>query len=92
MLPCFMWICQSKRTRVRKWKRKISKLDKDIRDKTSATLNRTKQGKRTLNPNIVSHLTEKRNLSELLFCEIKLDCKNKALNVEQKDWTLKSSE
>ncbi|CAH3042971.1 unnamed protein product, partial [Porites lobata] len=71
---------------VRKWKRKISKLDKDIRDKTSATLNRTKQGKRTLSPNIVSHLTEKRNLSELLFCEIKLDCKNKALNVEQKDW------
>ena len=37
-----MTICQSKRTRVRKWKRKISKLDKDIRDKTSATLNRSK--------------------------------------------------
>ena len=42
MLPCFMTICQSKRTRVRKWKRKISKLDKDIRDKTSATLNQSK--------------------------------------------------
>ena len=39
-----------------------------------------------MSPNIVSHLTEKRNLSELLFCQIKLDCKNKALNVEQKDW------
>ena len=39
-----------------------------------------------MSPNIVSHLTEKRNLSELLFCEIELDCKNKALNVEQKDW------
>ena len=37
-----MRICQSKMTRVRKWKRKISKLDKDIRDKTSATLNRSK--------------------------------------------------
>ena len=37
-----MTICQSKRTRVRKWKRKISKLDKDIRDKTSATLNQSK--------------------------------------------------
>ena len=36
-----MRICQSKTTRVRKWKRKISKLDKDIRDKTSATLNRS---------------------------------------------------
>ncbi|CAH3022237.1 unnamed protein product, partial [Porites evermanni] len=46
---------------------------------------KTKQGKRTLSPNIVSHFTEKRNLSELLFCEIKLDCKIKALNVEQKD-------
>ena len=34
----------------------------------------------------MSHLTEKGNLSELLFCEIKQDCKNKALNVEQKDW------
>ena len=33
----------------------------------------------------MSHITEKRK-SELLFCEIKLDCKNKALNVEQKDW------
>ena len=39
-----------------------------------------------MSPNIVSHLTEKRNLSELLFCEIELDCKNNALNVEQKDW------
>ena len=37
-----MRICQSKTTRVRKWKRKISKLDKDIRDKTSAALNRSK--------------------------------------------------
>ena len=37
-----MTICQSKRTRLRKWKRKISKLDKDIRDKTSATLNQSK--------------------------------------------------
>ena len=37
-----MTICQSKRTRVRKWKRKISKLDKNIRDKTSATLNQSK--------------------------------------------------
>ena len=37
-----MRICQSKRTRVRKWKRKISKLDKDIMDKTSATLKRSK--------------------------------------------------
>ena len=37
-----MRICQSKTTRVRKWKRKISKLDKDIRDKTSAILNRSK--------------------------------------------------
>ncbi|CAH3186191.1 unnamed protein product, partial [Porites evermanni] len=52
---------------------------------------KTKQGKRTLSPNIVSHFTEKRK-SELLFCEIKLDCKNRPLNVEQKDWTLKSSE
>ena len=42
MLPCFVRICQSKRTRVREWKRKTSKLDKDIRDKTSATLNRRK--------------------------------------------------
>ena len=42
MLPCFIRICQSKTTRVRKWKRKISKLDKDIRDKTSATLNQSK--------------------------------------------------
>ena len=37
-----MRICQSKMTRVRKWMRKISKLDKDIRDKTSARLNRSK--------------------------------------------------
>ena len=37
-----MRICQSKMTRVRKWKRKISKLNKDSRDKTSATLNRSK--------------------------------------------------
>ena len=42
MLLCFVRICQSKRTRVREWKRKTSKLDKDIRDKTSATLNRRK--------------------------------------------------
>ena len=42
MLLCFMRIYQSKRTRVREWKRKISKLDKDIRDKTSATLNRSR--------------------------------------------------
>ena len=42
MFLCFIRICQSKRTRVREWKRKTCKLDKDIRDETSATLNRSK--------------------------------------------------
>ena len=37
-----MRVCQSKSTRVRKWKRKIVTLDKNIMDKTSATLKRSK--------------------------------------------------